>query len=464
MKPEMLSVLAVLPIMVLAEGATPRDTLRERNRAVVAAAYARNLKRFEAVPDTLVLPGLVADRQSKTVRISAESLGLDKSGSPPEFFLISQKSGHDYEALAVSFAKPSDVHKALVFIGMRRGRPVDPGSLRFWPKGERVIVTFACTNESRALSPTRVEELLIDSRTGKNLPGSGLVFTGSTTVASPVDATRTLYSADVHEPNSIAANYNEATSVLDVPRQAPQGAAYDRTSVNPELLLPKGSLIEVVMEPEYRDGKVRVKDLLLVVRGAGENGLAADVSAKDGRKLLEEGTIPGALALFTRLVEAGHDPFVTLSFSDALPVSHIRDVCRILTSIETENGIRVEPPRAGRLFYRAFLPPERFRDRATRIAQPWELRVSRRDGALAVRLTQVEEIWPEESDKLRPELKVHHVDIPTPEFLKKELDTRGPGLPVILAFCPPDLAYGVLLRFLAPVLPTHGTVHVFLDE
>jgi hypothetical protein len=33
---------------------------------------------------------------------------------------------------------------------------------------------------------------------------------------------------------------------------------------------------------------------------------------------------------------------------------------------------------------------------------------------------------------------------------------------VIFVYAPPTLTYGQLMAFLAPVLETHGTIHVFL--
>ena len=71
-----------------------------------------------------VRPGLLANRAEKWVKIQAEAVGAS-TNSPCEFMLIAEASGHDYESLMVSFAKPSDVHEALVFTGMNPGMPVD---------------------------------------------------------------------------------------------------------------------------------------------------------------------------------------------------------------------------------------------------------------------------------------------------------------------------------------------------
>jgi hypothetical protein len=62
------------------------------------------------------------------------------------------------------------------------------------------------------------------------------------------------------------------------------------------------------------------------------------------------------------------------------------------------------------------------------------------------------------------------VDAPTPGSLRSALESDArerekagqPALPaVLLVFAGPGLSYGQVARFLAPVLPTHGTVYVF---
>ena len=54
-------------------------------------------------------------------------------------------------------------------------------------------------------------------------------------------------------------------------------------------------------------------------------------------------------------------------------------------------------------------------------------------------------------------------DITGPESLRKLLDEKGPGLPVIFVFTPPTLTYGQLMAYLKPVLPTHGIVYVYVN-
>jgi len=99
----------------------------------------------------------------------AEATGLTE-GTTLDFLLIGPSSGRGYEELAWSHARPSDVHKALEFIGMRPGQPFSPAKLRFWSKGERVRLTVGPI-EADELIP--FENLVTDKTIGEPLPADG---------------------------------------------------------------------------------------------------------------------------------------------------------------------------------------------------------------------------------------------------------------------------------------------------
>ena len=450
-----------------APAAGPAPVTREGNRAAVDKILAAAKSKHVGNDDVLVLPALIADRAERTVTLWGEATALGERDII-EFFLVAANSGHDYEAVAVSFAKPSDLHKALVFIGLAAGRPADATKLQFWPKGERVFMTFTCDEEGVEARPIRAERLVRDVVTGKSLPESGLVFVGSVHVP-PVDSGgEPVYAADVRQPNAMASNYNEPETVLDVPRQAPQGAVYEQQCVNPETLLPSNRLVRITFTPEYPKSRTRVVELRLNVAARAETSgltmaeLAFELTGQDGKRVADGAGLNAVLQTFTALVEKGHDPFVAVSFARALPMKSVRDVCAILASIETPNGIRLEPPLAGNLYVRAYAPDEEFRAREDRISQPWELRLGMVDGKVSATLVQIEQLWRE--DRVKPDLKVSEYAVPTPAALRAELDKRGPGIPVLFVFAGPEITHGQVMDFVQPVLPTHGTVHVFLTE
>jgi hypothetical protein len=413
-----------------------------------------------AAPDVMKRPGLIADRIAHRITLSARPTGLAPSGNPPEFLLVGPNSGHDYEAVAVSQAQAGDVHDALVFIGMPEGRPYSTDKLQLWPKGERANIKFRWSVDGKAAREMSVCRLLRDNRTGQPPPDAGWVFVSARARDREEKEKRTVCMADVYEPNSIISTYNEPATVFDLPRMAPQGAEYGHILLNPEMLIPTNAALEVVIEPEHTDGFRRVVDMKLGVKPGGGDTSLFDL--RGGPVNLNGAAINKALEAFSALNDAGHDPFVTVSFDAGLTIRQAQVVCGVLNAIETEKGIRVEPPPAGEVFYRAFLPDEKNREREQRLAQPWELRFEQAGDGLRTTLVQIKESWREESTK--PDLVVEKIPTPAPEDLKRELATRGPGMRVILVFAPGDMRYGELVRFLGPVLDEYQTIFVFVEK
>jgi len=166
------ALLFLLALPLLAQDGTPYKSKpkgHEENKQLAASAYEGNLKKYAGNTNILVLPGLVADQKKKRVEVLVERTAVSQN-APCEFTIIADSSDHAYEALLISFAKPSDVHRALQFIGTEPGESFDPGSLRYWAKGESFVLSIVRTNEP----PLRLEELLADRRTGKSLCEGGL--------------------------------------------------------------------------------------------------------------------------------------------------------------------------------------------------------------------------------------------------------------------------------------------------
>jgi hypothetical protein len=462
-------------------GSPPRNVERARK------LYEARLARYKASPspDELVLPGLVANRKTKQIELLAESTGLS-ADSNAEFLLIDQASGHGYEAILWSYAKPSDVHAALVFVGMQPGAPCDPAQLRFWPKGERVMISIVGMNLATGMPPLRIETLILDKKTGKPMEAEGFPFTGSIRVPAPQGSTGVVYAADHHDPMSIVSLYNETGTVMDVPRQAGKGAVYGSLVVSPDHAFAAGDLLTLILEPERKDGLRRVKDLVLEVRLGPAKPDPADLQAKPagagqplafsvrdvmGKDLVKEASLDGALASIAGLLKEGSEPYVSIRFDGSLPLSDVRRTCGVISVIESNTGIRFEPPQAGQLYYKVFLPDEQWRDAKKRFGQPWELHLAREKGIVSGKLVLHEAVWAEGSTE--PVMKVTSFDVATPKALREQLDAdaerrrRGdlsPDLPVLLIYSGGDLTYGELVRFITPALGTHNTVHVFLQQ
>src|SRR5688572_11311981 len=66
------------------------------------------------------LPFLEFDARTRQVRVECETLGVDM---PLEFFAV-VNNGPEHEALVRSKVKPSDLHTALLAVGLKPGAPV----------------------------------------------------------------------------------------------------------------------------------------------------------------------------------------------------------------------------------------------------------------------------------------------------------------------------------------------------
>ena len=446
----------------------PAPTPRESNQRKAAECYARDSKAYGSNTNFLVRPGLLADRSARRVVIHAESIHL-QAGSPAEFLLIDESSGKDYEALAVSFAKPSAVHEALVFIGLPPGIGVDPSKFRFWPKGERVRIEFRYEGKTPGdpLSPPiQAGQLVIDTRTGKTLPDTGFVFTGSSWVTLPGQpASNRAYAADTFSPNSIVAVYNEPVTVLDVPRRAAQHEVYSYQVPNPDTPIPSARFTEVTLTPDNMDGRLRVCDLTLNLKPhmtALPGGAPLLYVLREQDRQLTTNTSPeGLLAALADLTGHQRDAFVKVVPDDELPLAALRGAAALIDTLDSSQSMRVEPPPAGHPYYRCFLPDDKHRERAGRPVQPWELYLGKSAGAPTGELVLVEEDW--QGGDSKPTYRETRFSAPTPEILAHRLK-REDVPSVVLVFAPSDLRYGEFRKFVAPILERGMILYVFLPR
>ena len=476
----LLALVFFLAASSLAQDETPfkiKPQGHEQNKQHAARAYESNRQKFAGDTNILVRPGLVADRKARRVEVMVERTAL-RVNAPCEFTVIDESSDHGYEALLISFARPSEVHRALQFIGAEPGESFDPGSLRYWPKGESFVLSLVRTNGP----PLRLEQLLLDRRTGKTLREEGFLFTGSRMVPSSEDPRKQVYAADEFQPKSIVALFNSTYSVLEVPYSAVKETVYQNTVINPEHSLPEGALLTLLIEPASQSGLKRMKELVLHVEAASlpaaqstnevERLASLRPQLKDvGRVLNREETLISVIQTLAALDRKKHDYFVAVNFGDSVTLGQAQALARILSTIDREQGIRIEPPPTGQLYYRAFTPDRDLMDREARLFHPWELALSETNGQVSGRLLLVESVW--KTNASRSELEFTELPVSGPQAIRQALDAeteraRKAGLQakpaVIMVFAPSTLSYGQLLKFLAPALGTHKVIHVYVDS
>ena len=444
---------------------TNPPSLRERNIARVHQMDDARIKDYLGRPEFMVKPGLLADRTGRVVHVAAESIHLNP-GDPVEFPLVTQGSGKDYEALAVSFSSALDLHEALQFIGLTAGRGVDASRLQFWPKGDRVKVVFHYTDTGSTAPAMRhipVERLIHDTRTSKTLPETGFTFTGSQWEPGLDPATGKVYAADAFSPGAIVSIYNESSTVLDVPKRVSQNEVYTFQTPNPDYLLPSNQLIEITLEPFFKDNKPHHLDLSLRVAPATDNPTNTDLlyslhSFQNG-VINTNQTVNGLLAALERL--GVQEVFVTVRPDGSTPLASLQKMAGLLYSLDNENGIRIEAPPPGEPYFKAFLPNERHRKREDRPAQAAELHLSEVSGIATGVLVWVDSEW--KGDDSSPVFRETRITAATPEVLSSAIAAKEEVPSVMLVFAPATLRYGVLRDFLAPILKKKMILYVFKE-
>ena len=396
------------------------------NGAVADAAAA------ESPAGMFTAEGIVADRGAGTVRVEARLAGTG-AGDIAEFIVITENSGHDYEALFVAKAAASNIVSAMEFLGVPKGAGIDYDKFRFWARGERVKADIVFPGQA----PVPLDSLILDVRGGKPVEPVGFVYVG-------------FGGADSSGPGSIISTYNEAETVFDVPRNCVQGEVYEKFRVAGGFPTNKEMMVEIVFTPERRAGAAagagsRVMDVAL---GFSTNGVAVGDAA--AVPLAEAG------ARLRELVAEGRDVFAALSWDDGLSIGQVRDFCRFLKLLDVDSGVRVAAPAESDPYYKAFVPPDEWRERANRFAQPCELRFAA-DGAAT--LVAITEVWTD--GELKPELKVAEFPGVTVETLPQVIKGKDNELKVLLVFAPEGMLYGALRPFVAAMREGYPNIHVF---
>jgi hypothetical protein len=431
-------------------------------------AYEQNLGKYKGSSDFLVRPGLLANRKDKTVRIWAKATGIPSS-DPLEFLMIPPDSGRDYEALAVAFVKPSDVHAAIEFIGLKAGRPINYLKDQYWPKGERVIINVEWDEPADGAGASaktvrvQAEDFVRNVQSGKTLPRQGFIFTGSYWI-NPPDGGKPLYAADETDSRSIVSDFNDPSTVLDLPRQATKGAVYGSQQINPLYKFTAGQPLNFILEPEYKDGKLRVRDLALRIGvpagAAGPQGGRYALTDAAGKKVGGDDSLLTLLASFGEITDAGQDPYVTVQADDGLTLRTLRDVYAMLMKLDNDGGIRIEAAPAGNLYYRAFFPKDEWRDRTKRLGRPWELHLVEKSKSVAGTLIlPADEI---DDNGGQGDLKW---TVGTAEEAAKILaEKSGRFSQVVYIFAPGNMTYGQLMAFIGPAMKTNPMMYVFLPK
>jgi len=410
---------------------------------------------------TKTWPGVHADKTARTVTVLAESTGLN-ANTIIEFPLASIVSNHDYEALALMLGKPTHLAEAVEWLGVPRGVPPSRRAARFWAKGERMSVTiarFATPNDAKPLG-----EWLVNAEDKSPAFTGHFVYTGS---VWENDAC----AADGEVPGSVISTFNETRSLFDVPVRADKGAVYGHF-VNTDKL-EKGELLVFTFKPEFKPKFTRVETMPILAKPIHETitpkklaQLCFDAKSDDENFQFKfNGTAIEVLIKCFEDLTKFKDLFIQWTLDDRITVQAAAELASIITMIEGNNGIRVDEPPAGQLYYRAFLPNPEWIPREERLTQPYELHLVRNDdGTWKRTFTSIEEDWTA-PDKITPDLTVTHHPLGDDwetALLKIIAETDKENYrSALFVFTPPDTPLGAFMpvvRLLQKRLPE---AHVF---
>ena len=189
------------------------------------------------------LPHIKVDTAKREVRVDCEAVSADY----PLEFLAVVTGTNEYEAVVRSEVRPSDLHLALLMVGLKPGEPVRYSeATKAWlpPSGPPVDVWFEYAKDGK---PRRVPAYrwMRDVHTHRAATAFTWVFTGSRTVDG-------VYAAD--QTGSLVGVINNENSVLDVGAlrgRALEARDYER---NTDLMPPTGTPVVMVLSPAAADG------------------------------------------------------------------------------------------------------------------------------------------------------------------------------------------------------------------
>jgi hypothetical protein len=209
--------------------------------ALLASFAAHSLHAQESGA-TDKLPHIHVDVKSQSVRVECESCNVHQDVGL-EFFCVSTGT-NEYESVLRSDAKPSQIHLAMLMIGLQPGQPVHYSQAdKKWipPHGPALSISCEWTDAKGKLQHVSAQELMRSNKTKKPPPPFDWVFTGSKIMDDGK------YAADT--TGYIVSVLNNELTMIDVPQLASRDLESRELDRNDELLPPAGTKIFMLIEP-----------------------------------------------------------------------------------------------------------------------------------------------------------------------------------------------------------------------
>lgn len=412
--------------------------------SVQPAALAAHAAISDAVaaantPDRFfIAPYLLADKQTREVILLGQMTGT-LAGDPVEFFAITDMSGQDYEAIMTTWITPSDLHAALEFIGLSPGGSVNTDLHRLWPRGDRVDAVFSTRFPDDPAPRDLPAHEWITRPDGSVMEPTSWVFTGAPMLPHPQNEGEEVYGADMFSPHSIASTFNLRNTLFDLPLQGAKSVVYGQYLRNPALPVRHGQPMILRLSPTPAD------------RRPNEISLPLPLDSTESPALTE---------LAQNAATADNTLYwVTPDFAPSLTLPQLRTLATTLNELErTHESVRITAPPAGQMYYQAFAPPERFRDRTRRPSQPLEIHLQPSADGLRVTLHEIKEIW---EDTRTPRLLEKRIDFQTPSEWLAYLNANEPLIRVLFVFADETLTHRDLNHWLSEVYTLFPVIYVY---
>lgn len=190
------------------------------------------------------LPHVEVNVKVRQIRVDCESVNAEY----PLEFLAVVRNGNEYESIVRSDAKPSDLHLALLMMGLKPGQGVRYSeATKTWspPTGPPVQIWFEYDKEGKH-EKVPATRWMRDVRTKKEPPGFTWVFTGSRVMEDGA------YAADA--TGYLIGVINNELSVLDVPDLKSRALEARELERNPDTMPPTGTAVTMILTPAIATG------------------------------------------------------------------------------------------------------------------------------------------------------------------------------------------------------------------
>ena len=234
--------LLVLSLSVLAAGLVPVLAQEKAGQGGPPAAAAPAAKAGEAKGGKL--PYVSFDAKARQVRVEAETLAVD---TPLEFFAV-VFSGPEHESVIRSKVKPSDLHTALLAVGLEPGAPVTyVKAANKWlpPHGPPLQIHMEYEKDGKPVS-VPANRWMRNVRTKKPMPNTTWIFAGSRVMNDGN------YAAD--STGYLVSVVNFDMTVIDIPELASKDNESLEWERNPDAVPAAGTKVTMVIQPAGTEG------------------------------------------------------------------------------------------------------------------------------------------------------------------------------------------------------------------